>query len=85
MRQKIWQIRRLQDCAGRCIKVVALWAAIAMVLFNPSWGHAQNITASQVNGTVTDSTGAVVPGPRVTVTNTPTGILNKATTDGTGV
>ena len=84
MKQKVCQLKAVQDCASRCTKIVALWAALVIVLLNPVFGRAQNITTSQINGAVTDSTGAVVPGASVTVTNSATGIAYKAVTDGVG-
>ncbi len=45
--------------------------------------HAQ-MTTAQVNGTVTDSSGAIVIGANVTITNTATGILHREQTDSLG-
>lgn len=44
---------------------------------------AQNITAT-ITGTVTDATGAVIPGATVTATNTATGLTRTAQSTGTG-
>jgi len=41
-------------------------------------------TTSQVNGTVTDSTGAIVIGANATITSTATGLVYRATTDSLG-
>ena len=46
--------------------------------------HAQNTTAGAIAGTVTDSTGAVVQGAQITVTNQDTQQVSTATTSGTG-
>lgn len=46
--------------------------------------HAQNTTSCAIAGTVTDSTGAVVPGVQVTVTNQATGVTATVTTQKSG-
>lgn len=55
----------------------------AGTLMLPTDAYAQVIYAS-VNGTVTDPTGAVVPGAVVTALNTSTGISTQVKTDGNG-
>ena len=63
------------------------WTLVAMLIifFSSSLcGHAQSITSSQVNGTITDPSGAVVPNANVAVTNTATGVLYRTTTDHLG-
>lgn len=45
---------------------------------------AQGIDTALLRGTVTDSTGAVVPGATVTMTNVATGVSEKRPTDGAG-
>ncbi|MFZ0663521.1 MAG: carboxypeptidase-like regulatory domain-containing protein [Acidobacteriaceae bacterium] len=56
----------------------------AIVCLAPSpAAHAQNLYAT-IHGTVTDTTGAVVPNAAVTVVNTSTNIATKATTDSSG-
>ena len=49
-----------------------------------AWVHAQNATSCAITGTVTDSTGAVVPEVQVTVTNQATGLSATETTNGSG-
>jgi hypothetical protein len=49
----------------------------------PGLSRAQDATA-RITGTITDSTGAVIPGVQVTVTNTATQISREATTDHDG-
>jgi Carboxypeptidase regulatory-like domain len=84
MKLQFWQLNAIQDCAPRCIKIVALWVALVAVLSSPIRGRAQSITTSQVNGTVTDTTGAVVPGATVSITNSATGVVHKVITDNVG-
>jgi hypothetical protein len=61
-------------------RVVASFA-VAILLLCPLRAHAQEAT---LTGTVTDSTGAVLPGVTVTATNQATGNVFSAVTDGTG-
>lgn len=46
--------------------------------------HAQSTISGDIAGIVTDSTGAIVPGAQVTVTNTSTGETKKQTTNSSG-
>ena len=46
---------------------------------------AQNSNSGDIRGTVTDSSGAVVPGANVTVTNTDTGVVSKYVTNNDGL
>src|SRR5271157_3802850 len=46
---------------------------------------AHNSNSGDIRGTVTDSTGAVMPGVNVTVTNNDTGVINKYVTNGSGL
>jgi hypothetical protein len=61
--------------------VVLLLSALTFLLTTPTF--AQQATGT-VLGTVTDPQGAVLPGTKVTVTNTATGIAHPATTDKDG-
>jgi hypothetical protein len=47
-------------------------------------GHAQTVTGS-VRGTITDPTGAVIPGAQVTATNVDTGVSTSSSTNGDGL
>lgn len=46
---------------------------------------AQNSNSGDIRGTVTDSSGAVVPGVNITVTNNDTGVQNKYVTNSSGL
>jgi hypothetical protein len=56
--------------------------ACVAVLLTVAPGHAQ--TQSGINGTVTDSSQAVVPGAKITITNRSTGVVSLAVTSSAG-
>jgi hypothetical protein len=56
-----------------------------LVLGTAGLVHAQNSNSGDIRGTVTDATGAVVPGVSVTVTNDDTGVINNFVTNGDGL
>ena len=60
---------------------IALVGLFCMMAASPAWSQAA--TAS-VTGTVTDPTGAVVPGATVTITSKATGAIRTASTDAVG-
>src|SRR5215467_1613881 len=58
---------------------------VLLVLFTAPHAFSQSQTASgDIKGTVTDSTGGVVPGAMVTVTNIDTGVERSAVSDNLG-
>ena len=61
-----------------------IFVALAAVLFAAVLLNAQSITQGNVRGTVTDPSGAVVPGATVTLKNTATGASQTRTTNGSG-
>lgn len=60
------------------------FVALALVLFTAMQLNAQSITQGNVRGTVTDPSGAVVPGATVTLKNTATGATQTRTSNGSG-
>lgn len=68
--------------AGRQILVLTCAILALVLLGSPRRLSAQAL--SGINGTVTDTTGAVVPGAQVAITNTATGVVNKAITSSAG-
>ena len=60
-----------------------LWVAftLTLILARPAWAQFETAT---VVGSVKDSTGAVVPGAKVTLTNTQTGVTAERTSDANG-
>ena len=68
----------------RVIFFLVLFSLMATVLFGPSNAAAQSNRAT-ITGTVTDSSGAVVVGVEVTVTNEETGIATKTVSNSDGI
>jgi protocatechuate 3,4-dioxygenase beta subunit len=60
---------------------LALVLIFCMVAASPAWSQA---ATAAVTGTVSDPTGAVIPGAEVTVTQASTGVIRTAVTDATG-
>jgi carboxypeptidase family protein len=78
-RQELWRTAFVRQIGGACLA-----AMFCICLASPICGRAQSTTTSQVNGMVTDKTGAVVPGATVTITNSATGVVYRAVTDNLG-
>src|SRR5205809_4040373 len=62
--------------------IPAVFAVCLLLFSSPPRLHAQAL--SGIAGTVTDSTGAVVPDAKVTVTNTATGVMTQSVTSSVG-
>jgi hypothetical protein len=60
-----------------------LVAAVSLLLATAAW--AQSTNSADIRGTVTDSTGAVIPGVKVTLLNTETGVAMELTTNEAGI
>ncbi len=60
----------------------ALLAAFLLIL--PNLAQAQSLTTGDVAGTVTDPSGAAVPGAAVTLNNEAAGVTSTTTANGTG-
>lgn len=65
--------------------VRATLAVCVFMYFGAVSLHAQAVNAGDIRGTVTDSTGAVVPGVSVIVTNLATGVVKTVTTNKGGL
>jgi hypothetical protein len=63
------------------MKRLVLLLLLALSVSTPAWAQFETAT---VVGTVKDSTGAVVPGAKVTLTNTATGVSLERTSDANG-
>jgi hypothetical protein len=71
----------------RIAMVLALLPVIAgpaALLLVPRTLEAQSLVSGDIAGTITDSTGAAIPGAKVTATNTGTGQVKETTTSGAG-
>jgi hypothetical protein len=60
---------------------IALVLVFCMMTASPAWSQA---ATAAVTGTVSDPTGAVIPGAEVTATHTATGVTRTASTDASG-
>jgi hypothetical protein len=58
--------------------------ALAVFLLSSSMASAQAVSTAQINGTVKDQGGLVLPGVTITVTQTDTGLIRTAVTDDAG-
>ena len=58
---------------------------IALLLLMTGLGYAQNSSTGNIRGTVTDTSGAVIPGVVITVINSDTGITKTFTTNNSGL
>ena len=71
------------------VRTIRGWLIVVMTLLAISLlvGQAagQSRQSGEIRGTVTDSSGAVVPGVVITITNTETGVVQRETTDATGL
>jgi hypothetical protein len=65
------------------LSATALLTALCVVVPTPT--SAQNTNSGDIRGTVTDTSGAVIPGVTVTVTDVDKGITQTFTTDGAGL
>ena len=68
-------------CSGRLLRILPLAGFMIAAIAAPA---AQGGNAAPVRGTVTDPSGAVIPGATVHLTNTVSGFNRTATTDPTG-
>lgn len=84
MKQRPWLRTSRQNSVQRDIRRLVFWVAVVFLLLSSFSLRAQSTTSSQVNGTVTDSSGAIVIGADVTVTNSATGLVYRAQTDNLG-
>ena len=77
-------MRFIKGCARR-VAILAIVSGLAATfqVLQPS-ASAQNATTGSINGTVTDSSGAVVPSASVTVTDKSTGTSLNLTTNEEG-
>src|SRR5271155_2247408 len=68
----------------RCSQGLQPLVQLPLLLFFVVALHAQTITGN-INGTVTDPSGAVIPGAKVTATNTETNVQTPTTSNNDGI
>jgi len=77
------QHSKLSDKAATAVRFLVFIAmAISLTIVQAA---AQSRASGEIRGTVLDSSGAAIPGVRITITNQLTGIITKLTIDNTGV
>ena len=74
MQTKGFKLRQLAGCVG-----------VALLLLTSTLVRAQIAGSANVQGTITDSTGAVIPNAAVTLTDEATGVKHVTKSDGSGV
>ena len=67
------------------MKRMALWTLSFLVVFGSIASFAQSTNAGDIRGSVTDPSGALIPGVTVTVTNVATGVSKVFTTNQSGL
>src|SRR5258707_8562767 len=65
----------------RVVRVFCTFASILVLSAVPAWAQ---LATAELNGRVTDSSGAVLPGATITVTQTATGLVRTDVSDGSG-
>ena len=68
-----------------CAGFLAILFAVSLLLFSSSGVSAQSTYTAQLSGVVTDSSGAVIPGARVVLTDEGTGVASTSLTDSRGI
>src|SRR5580765_1986166 len=66
------------------VRVVRDFCILATILLLVAVPARAQLATAELNGRVTDSSGAVLPGATITATQTATGLVRTAVTDGTG-
>lgn len=66
-------------------RTIVMVLLLAFVAAGTHYAVAQNANSGEIKGTVTDTTGAVIPDVQVTIENVQTGIVIHTATDGDGV
>lgn len=84
MKHQIRERSSRPNSVEKASRRLAFGAALILMLSISFSARAQNIVSSQVNGTVTDASGALVVGASVSVTNIATGVVYPAQTDNLG-
>src|SRR6266851_9797235 len=67
------------------LHTIACIGLLLLITLTGSIALAQNANTGEIKGTVTDNSGAVLPGVKVTITNVQTGVATVATTNSAGI
>src|SRR5580700_3083285 len=67
------------------LKAVGASALLCTAMYVPGTSHAQSTNSGDIRGTVSDSSGALVPGVKVTVLNVDTGVSKDYPTNQDGL
>jgi hypothetical protein len=73
---------------NRCLPAITLFVlslGIVSIPFNTSLSYAQSSTSGDIAGTVTDSTGAAIPGAKIIVKSLDSGVAQTLTANGAGI
>src|SRR5271157_5593192 len=68
--------------SNKGLRIVGIALLAIFLLVGQAAGQSRQ--SGEIRGTVTDPTGAVIPGVVITLTNTSTGVIQRETTDATG-
>ena len=79
------QTRKMSQIQEIAVKRLALWILPLFLVFANVTGLAQSTNAGDIRGTVTDASGALIPGVTVTVTNVDTGVMRTLVTNDAGI
>ncbi len=71
--------------AKRIARTATYFAVSCLLVLAARTGEAQATNSGDIRGTVTDTTGALIPGANVTVLNVNTGVSKTLTSDGAGL
>src|SRR3989442_9796275 len=67
----------------RFCSALSLFFVLTFTIFSAGHANAQ-VTGATLSGTVTDASGAVIPGVMISIKNTATGVVRNATADEAG-
>src|SRR5258708_2770638 len=67
------------------LHTIACIGLLLLITLTGNIGLAQNANTGEIKGTVTDNSGAVLPGVKVTITNVQTGVSAVVTTNSAGI
>src|SRR2546429_4563417 len=70
-------------CSDRISAALSVFFVLAIIILPVVQAHAQ-VTGATLSGTVTDASGAVIPGVQVSIKNRATGVARNITTDELG-